>query len=101
MVMQTSESGDGSRPVIRIEGDFDFSSYREFRESYRHLAPGSALTIDLSSAEYMDSAALGMLMMLKEHMGGNPDNVTIRVSNSPEIRRVLEVARFDELFRLE
>lgn len=101
MSVQTVSNGSGSHPTIRIDGEFDFSVHRAFREAYRHLVPGSPVTVDLSKATYMDSAALGMLLMLREHVEGSRDTVTLRVNESPDIKRVVEIARFGELFQLE
>ena len=54
---------------IRLNGRFDFSAHRIFRESYTpSLDAGSVaeLEIDLDQVDYLDSSALGMLLMLRE-----------------------------------
>jgi hypothetical protein len=42
-----------------------------------------------------------MLLMLREHVGGDQGNIRLQVSDVPEIRRVVEIARFGDLFHLE
>jgi anti-anti-sigma regulatory factor len=55
--------------------------------------------IDMSAVEYVDSAALGMLLLLRDH-AGDASRVTIRGSRGqPE--QVLRIANFHKLFRLD
>jgi anti-anti-sigma factor len=90
---------DGRRRVIRINGRFDFSLHRAFRDAYRDQAPSLSYVVDLSGTEYLDSSALGMLLLLREHAGG--DNAKVRLAGaSPDVRRLLDIARFAQLFEL-
>lgn len=87
--------------TIAVEGRFDFSQHRDFRNAYQNIAPGSMrFVVDLSRATYLDSSALGMLLLLREHVGGEPGSVRITGSNE-EVRRVLKIANFDKLFTLD
>jgi anti-anti-sigma factor len=55
--------------------------------------------VDLQATDYMDSSALGMLLVLRERAGG--DRAQIRIVNcKPEIRRILDIARFGQLFQI-
>jgi len=86
--------------TMKVIGQFDFSIQKPFREAYRyHQDPGYQFEIDLSSAEYMDSAALGMLMLLKEHADTVQCNVKL-VNPSVAIGKLLEVAKFGKLFEI-
>ena len=55
--------------------------------------------VDLSGADYMDSAGLGMLLRLREYAGGDKADITVTGSNST-IRTILDVANFGLLFKL-
>ena len=48
----------------------------------------------------MDSAALGMLLVLKENAEANGANVVIS-SPSKSIQSILSVSKFESLFRIE
>ena len=63
MSVITEVSEDGQRLTISIRGRFDFAKHQEFRKSYedREL---SAVVVDLKDATYLDSSALGMLLLL-------------------------------------
>lgn len=88
------------RVTIRIQGRFDFSLHREFRNAYRNtVGPQTEYVVDLGGVEYLDSSALGMLLLLREHAGGAQGRV--RIANVQEgVRKLLEIANFHRLFAL-
>lgn len=92
-------SPDAGGVVIKVGGRFDFSVHRDFREAYRHHSAGERYVVDLSATEYLDSSALGMLLLLREHAGGETARVELR-GCCPEVRKLLEIARFHQLFHL-
>ncbi|HEY9199758.1 MAG TPA: STAS domain-containing protein [Gammaproteobacteria bacterium] len=92
-------STDGRAVTIRVGGRFDFSLHRDFREAYRAHPRGLSYSVDLSATEYLDSSALGMLLLLREHAGGDQARVEIR-GVGPDVRKLLEIARFDRLFSI-
>ena len=87
--------------TIKVVGRFDFSLHEEFQNTYYgHVAVGTRVAIDLEKVEYMDSSALGMLLLLREYVG--EDNADIRLIHaSSEIRNILQVSNFDQLFKIE
>lgn len=92
-------SSDGSELTITIDGRFDFSQYREFRQAYSQGTPSIRYKINLSGVDYMDSAALGMLLLMRDHAGGDAASISL-VGYSERIRKILEISRFDVLFNL-
>jgi HptB-dependent secretion and biofilm anti anti-sigma factor len=53
----------------------------------------------LISTEYVDSSALGMLLVLRDKVAG--DKTAISIKNvRPEVMKILEIANFDKLFTL-
>lgn len=96
MSVVTEVSADGQKLTISVRGRFDFAKHREFRESYEDKALAEVV-IDLKEATYLDSSALGMLLLLRDHAGG--DNSDIRVVNSSsDVRKILAISNFDKLF---
>jgi anti-anti-sigma factor len=101
MAVTSEISDDGATLTIKISGRFDFSSHQDFRKAYESVSqPNLGFVIDMSSAEYLDSSALGMLLLMREHAGG--DKADIRISNCrPQIKNILKVANFAKLFKVE
>ncbi|WP_445366343.1 STAS domain-containing protein [Methylomonas sp. BW4-1] len=85
---------------IKISGRFDFGVHNEFREATKLVESGVKLIeVDLVGTEYLDSSALGMLLVLRDKMAG--DKSAIRIKNSrTEVKKILEIANFDKLFTL-
>jgi len=84
---------------ITISGAFNFDLHLEFRDSYQKVAPESVSTVNvnLSRADYMDSAALGMLLLLEDHF----EDADIKLEDcSKYIKDVLSVANFDQKFSI-
>ena len=64
-----------------------------------HNATDWAGGIDLEGVTSMDSSALGMLLLLREHAGG--DDADIRILNAgTDLRNTLRVAGLDRLLTL-
>lgn len=98
MNVSVSLSDDGSRASIRINGRFDFSLHSDFRKSYKDLeVTNGEYIVDLSGTDYIDSSALGMLLLLKEHAESQSSIVRL-INFSPKIREILTIASFDKLF---
>jgi anti-anti-sigma factor len=53
--------------------------------------------VDLKEATYLDSSALGMLLLLRDHVGGDDAEVQV-VNTSPDVRKILAISNFDKLF---
>ncbi len=100
--MITSEvSNDGRELTIGVKGRFDFRVYDAFRNSYAESGEAvSRYVVDLHRAEYMDSSALGMLLLLREHAGGDSSDIHLR-KPSNDVRNVLDIANFDKLFTID
>ena len=101
MAIQSWTSDDGRSVVIRVSGRFDFSHHQSFRASYQDADPASTrFKIDLSDTEYIDSSALGMLLLLRERAGGDRARISL-LGCQPEVCKILKVSRFHQLFNIE
>lgn len=85
---------------ISVEGRFDFSQHSAFRGAYEdNTLDVERYLIDLSEASYLDSSALGMLLLLRDHAGGQKASITISNCND-DIKKVLSVSNFEQLFTI-
>jgi len=93
-------SADGKVLTIAINGRFDFSAHQAFRDSYEKLSPTpTEIVVDMVETTYLDSSALGMLLLLRDHAGG--DNSSIKLQNCNEdIRKILTISNFEQLFTI-
>lgn len=99
MAISMTVSANADQVTIAVSGRFVFELYDDFRASYAETAGvGVAYRIDLADTEYLDSSALGMLLLLREHAGGVASDIEI-IQASAEVRRILDVANFGKLFK--
>lgn len=91
-----------NRAVITLGGRFDFSAFRPFRELYEPLLIKPDIdTIDLSfsAVDYLDSAALGMLLLLREKAEKAGKKVILSGCQGT-VLGLFEVANFGRLFEM-
>lgn len=84
--------------TIQISGRFDYRLIKDFQQ----LLAKSPRTwvVDMSSVDYVDSSALGMLLLLRERVHGEAQRVHLKgVHGQP--RDVLVMAKFDRMFKVE
>lgn len=101
MTFEVRQANEGKTLEIIVKGQFQFAGHREFRDAYvGFVEAGGHFRVKLAQTEYMDSAALGMLLLLNEHAKQHRQSITL-VAPPPVIRRILDVACFDKLFHIE
>ncbi len=100
MSISSNTTGDGKEATIRVTGRFDFSQNQEFRSALANAGENvQKYVVDLGGAEYVDSSALGMLLVLRDKVDGQKDHVKI-VNVNPEIKKILTIANFGQLFAI-
>ncbi|MCY0966051.1 STAS domain-containing protein [Parathalassolituus penaei] len=100
MSVDTNLSSDGRELTIRVSGRFDFSAHQAFRDAYENLAPdASSYIIDLRDTSYLDSSALGMLLLLRDHAGGDSAQISV-INCNADVKKILKISNFEQLFRI-
>lgn len=101
MGVQSNIDSSGKELTIKIGGRFDFSAHQEFRDAYENISTDvSRYVVDLGNTSYLDSSALGMLLLLRDHAGG--DNASIKIVKCNEdVRKILTISNFEQLFTIQ
>ncbi|MBL8384931.1 MAG: STAS domain-containing protein [Burkholderiales bacterium] len=90
------------RASLTLKGRFDFTCHRGFKQAYEEAFSGNEVTevvVDLREVDYLDSSALGMLLLLRDK--GKSMGKQVSLANcAGTVRDVLRVANFDKLFTL-
>jgi HptB-dependent secretion and biofilm anti anti-sigma factor len=101
MAIRRAISEDGKVLTISIAGRFDIATYKDFGEAYKdQVGSVKKWVLDMTEVEYLDSSALGMLLMLRERSGGDSAAIAI-VNCSPGVRKIFDTVNFDKLFHIE
>lgn len=100
--MQTNVTSSNGRSVIRLQGRFDFNAHRDFREAVGTSLADTAnreVVVDLAEVDYLDSSALGMLLMLRDKAKASDRAVTLANCRGA-VKQVLDIANFGKLFAI-
>ena len=101
MSITTTIPESGNPITIKVSGRFDFSSHKAFIAAYKEYPKGEKdFIVDLSSAEYLDSSAMGMLLQLREYSSKKPSSVILSNGNAA-IKEILRIANFGKLFTIK
>lgn len=99
--MRATVVTSGERANIALEGRFDFNANHAFRDAYEPVLGSDVTTIeiDFDGVEYLDSSALGMLLLLRDL--ANERRKSVELANCRGIvGQVLEIANFRKLFAI-
>jgi anti-anti-sigma factor len=101
--MQANLSLTSGIATIRLQGRFDFNTHREFRDISDAAISGDGVhdvQVDLGLVDYLDSSALGMLLMLRDR-ARNAGKTVALVNCKGSVRQVLDIANFGKLFAIK
>lgn len=98
--MSMSVTTNDGETLIKLEEVFDFNSQAQFRKAYEQEPVAKKIVIDFKKTNYLDSAALGMLLLLREKV--NKDSGRVKLINlNGQVNSILKIANFHKLFEIE
>jgi len=86
--------------VMRLPQRFDFSSHRDFFNLYQPILINKdidQLTLDFKDVTYVDSAALGIMVLVHNKFSSAGKTVKIKNANGPTLD-LLTMANMQRLF---
>jgi HptB-dependent secretion and biofilm anti anti-sigma factor len=101
--MGISVTVSGNTAVINMTGRFDFNVQRDFKSAYDPYlsnAAVGAIEVNLAGVDYLDSSALGMLLMLRERASSSSKSLKL-CRPGAGVSQILEIANFSKLFNIE
>jgi len=100
------------KPVVKVEGNigrlvlvgqFDFNMHKDFRQTSQELLDHPAvmqILVDFDQVPFLDSSALGMLLLLKERATLQKKTLAL-VNCHDTVQQVLEIACFNKMFDIQ
>jgi anti-anti-sigma factor len=88
------------RANLTLSGKLTYDENESFRESLEILTRKEPreVNIDMRDLKFVDSAGLGMLLLLRDRM---PQGCRIGLSNSnPQVHKILLLTKLDQLFTI-
>lgn len=100
--MEYTIRDEGRVSVAALKGRLTFAENTAFREMLGRLqkSPAHEWMLDLSGIDFIDSAGLGLLIIIREL--AEKGNVSLRLRRPREqAERLFEVAKLNKLFTIE
>jgi anti-anti-sigma factor len=97
--VQSKINKNGDRIELLLEGRFTFADHESFHRLIDELGDSqpSHCIIDLSSVTYLDSAAVGMLLLMRERL----DHGRIALKGGcPSVKELIRIAKLGTLFEI-
>lgn len=100
--MEYSLQQQGSDYLLEMDGTFTFSDNAKFRQIANMLRESNAqaVTLKMGGLEFIDSAALGMLLLLHDEAQKKGFRVVLSGANG-QIKKMLQLSNFDEIFTID
>ena len=101
--MRIDSSLSGDKACLSLSGRFDFHAHREFRSAYEKVLASEAvreIEVDFDGVDYLDSSALGMLLLLREKAEAQGSSVTLSGLRGT-VKQMLDIANFGKLFAIK
>lgn len=91
-----SESPTPERSTVWLEGRLDAETFASFDETMRDITPlvdnGGTLVLDLSALDYISSAGLRSLAVLRKQMRDR-NGRTLLLNPPPQVRKVFDIVK--------
>lgn len=91
------DDGDGKR--VLLSGQFTFADNAKFKQMMAALekTPAKAVILNFSGVDFIDSGALGMLLLFRDEYQKKKISVTLEKARG-QVEKIFTIARFDQLF---
>lgn len=86
--------------TLRLPSRFDYSYHRQFGEMYTPLIEASGckeIILDFTQVEYLDSSALGMMVLLQKKFSDNNRKIKIKGARGAT-EEILNMANMQKIF---
>lgn len=100
--MEKTITKQDDRHIVELSGRFTFVDHGTFKECVDTLLSEDCkkCTLDISKLEFIDSAGLGMLLILKDEIAKN-DGELVVTNPQGQVDKMLQVSHFDRMLTIQ
>lgn len=101
--MHITVSQHDGKTTVELKGRFDFATHKDFRSACEEILKSdraAIISVDLGEVDYLDSSALGMLLLLRSKARATNRNVEL-TNVRGTVLHILKVANFGKLFPMD
>ena len=91
--MKITQEVQDSKVTLKLEGNFTYTQRKAFQEMLKTVGTGDVqeVVIDLSQVAFLDSAALGLLMISHWQLAAEKRTLSLAYPQ-PTVRQIIELA---------
>lgn len=90
----------GRTLVIKTGKTLDLEAHQEFHRAYEGASKDvHTYVVDFMKTTRIDSSVLGMLLLLRDHVGGDRERLYL-MNLGPEVRKTLDAVDFESMFTM-
>ncbi len=90
---------EGDKVIITLSVSFKFSDHEAFRKAALGHPPGTKFEIDFGDIEQIDSASIGMLLLLRTAAGEAESDISL-TNCRPNVLKLFRMCKFGDIFHL-
>lgn len=100
--MDFNLTSEGDTRRVELRGRFTFADNKDFREVVAEMKDGGwrRCVLDMRNLDFIDSAGLGMLLLARD-VATDGDIGLIVHGPRGQVRKMLDIAKFDEILTIE
>ena len=91
--MKITQEINDKKATLKLEGNFTYTQRRAFQEVLKTVCtdPVEEVVVDLGQVAFLDSAALGLLMISHRQLDGEKRTLSLAYPQ-PTVRQIIELA---------
>ena len=99
--MRIIQENHNQKVVLKLEGNFTYTQRKPFQEALKAIDTHNVehIVIDLSQVAFLDSAALGLLMITHRQVQGEKRKLSLAYPQ-PTVRQIIELANLHKTIPL-
>jgi anti-sigma B factor antagonist len=96
---QVEVTSEGPNAVLRLKGELDVASSATLEDELQRVSGSSAVVLDLTDLEFIDSTGLGVLVKAHQRMRDEGDQLAV-IEGTGQVKRLLELTGLDQQLTL-
>lgn len=99
--MKITQESRNQTVTLKLEGNFTYTQRKPFQEAIKNIDAqnGGHVIIDLSQVAFLDSAALGLLMVTNRQLLADKCTLSLAYPG-PTVRQIIELANLQKTIPL-
>ncbi len=98
--MEHNVVSSGDSLELNLAGKFTFADNKVFNSILEEIQAYKKIIIDLANVEFIDSAALGILLLVRDKCDKTSTNLLLR-NPKGQVKQMFDISRFSDLFTIE